>query len=63
MFKFNNTIRSEFDINFETEKCTYFLISLSRLQTTRKAPAQFARWLSITNLMAMQTQDRVAICT
>ena len=56
IFKCNNIIRSEFDINYETERCTIFLISLS-------LSSCFARWLSITNMMAMQTQERVAICT
>ena len=32
-------LRSELNINIETEKCTIFLISVSRLQTIRKLTA------------------------
>ena len=58
--KCNNTIRSEFNINMETEKCTIFLIG--RILRHKKSYC-FVRWLSITNMIVMQTQKRVAICT
>ena len=51
-FKCNNTIRSEFNINIETEKCTIFLISVSRFRSHEKSYC-FVRWLSITNMMAI----------
>ena len=58
----NNTIRSEFNINIETEKWTIFLIYLSRLLSHEKSFC-FVRRLSTTNMVVMQTQERVTTCT
>ena len=58
----NNTIRSEFNINIETEKWTIFLINLSRLLSHEKSFC-FVRRLSTTNMVVMQTQKRVTTCT
>ena len=38
------------------------LISVIRLLSHEKSSC-FVRWLSITNMMAVKTQERVAICT
>ena len=56
-FKCNTTIRSEFNIKIETEKSTLFLISVSRIFSHEKS-CYFVRWLSITNMMIMQTLKR-----
>ena len=58
----NNTIRSEFHIKIVTEKCIIFFISVSCLLSHKESYC-LVRWLSITNMMAIQTQKRVVVCT
>ena len=54
----SGTVRSEFNINIETEKRAIFLIGVARILGLEKIYF-FVRWLSITNMIAMQTQKRV----
>ena len=56
------TVRSKFNINIETEKRAIFLIGVARILGLEKSYF-FVRWLSITNMIAMQTQKRVTNCS
>ena len=58
----SDTVRSEFNINIETEKRAIFLIGVARILGLEKSYF-FVRWLSITNMIAMQTQKRVTNCS
>ena len=58
----SDTVRSELNINIETEKRAIFLIGVARILDLEKSYF-LVRWLSITNMIAMQTQKRVTNCS